>query len=314
MRSSILAAVAWLATIVAPPSAHAFPDRPVRVVIPGEAGGLTDIFARIIQRTIDQQRLLPQPLVIVNMPGAAGAVGIRHVKDAAPDGHTLLLFHVAFLTASAMGVIEFGPDQFVPVSETGGSCLLYAVKSDTPYQSLKEWIDAAKARPNSIRDATNIGAIPHFSSLMLSRAADMRLRYVQAGGGPARLAMVIGGHAEGSIFAVPEYQNFKASGIRALALLAPERDPVVPEVPTARELGLDVVSCVDNWWWMPRGTNPGRVAAIADVLQKVMADPAVRSEFSNRGQRPTFLRGAELTEKIDRTFSLIKETSATISR
>ncbi|MCH7592696.1 MAG: hypothetical protein IH989_07960, partial [Planctomycetes bacterium] len=95
------------------------PARPIRIVVPFAAGGGTDLFARIMEEAIERNRLLPQPLLITNVDGAGGTIGSRRVKNAKPDGYTVLLLHDAIVTARYAGKAPYGPEAFVPVAATG---------------------------------------------------------------------------------------------------------------------------------------------------------------------------------------------------
>ena len=150
-------------------TARNYPQRPVKVVVPfGSAGG-SDIFARLLQSAADKQDLLPVPLVIVNVPGAGGTIGSRRVKNARPDGYTVLLLHDAILTAKYYGTASYGPEAFEPVAGTGDVGLVIVVPedSDSNYQSLDGLMKAVVENPDEVRFSANLGAPVHFTGLML---------------------------------------------------------------------------------------------------------------------------------------------------
>ena len=98
---------------------EAYPARPIKLVVPFGPGGGSDTFGRIIKRGIDEAGLLPQPFVIINRPGGSATIGSRYVRDAKPDGYTLLLLHDAIITAKYSGKVNYGPEAFEPVASTG---------------------------------------------------------------------------------------------------------------------------------------------------------------------------------------------------
>ncbi len=98
-----------------------YPQRPIKLIVPFAAGGGSDTFARILQKAIEEHQLLSQPLVIINVPGAGGTVGSRRVKNARPDGYTLLLLHEGIMTSQAAGLTNFGPEAFQPICGTGST-------------------------------------------------------------------------------------------------------------------------------------------------------------------------------------------------
>ena len=312
--SILLLLTSWLAgcSQTASDAAHSYPQRPIKVVVPFAAGGGSDTFARLLQRASDTENVLPVPLVIVNVPGAGGTIGSRRVKNARPDGYTLLLLHDAILTAQYSGQANYGPEAFEPVAGTGDVGLVIAVPEDSRYQSLDELMAAAKSNPDEIRFSANLGAPVHFTGLMLESAAgggkDVRFRFVQHGGGAKRLAALLGGHADVSGFSVAEYLQYHEGGIRALAYCGEERHPAV-DAPTAIEQGYDVVSRNMQFWWAPKGTDPHRISYLAGVLEQLMNSDEVRQELSRQQIEPVFLTGNALQQEIERRAARIAAVS-----
>ncbi len=282
-----------------------YPQRPIKVIVPFSAGGGSDTFARIIQRVIEDQELLPEPLVIVNVPGAGGTIGSRRVKDARPDGYTLLLLHDGIMTAQHSGQAAYGPEAFEPVAGTGDVGLVIAVTDDSPYQSLEHLMRVVVDEPDTILFSANLGAPVHFAGLMLESAAkeqgEARFRYVQHGGGAKRYGALIGGHAEVSAFSVAEYQQFRESGLRALAYCGIEPHPAV-DATTALSQGFDVVSRNMQFWWAPKGTSSSRIEFVVGVLNQAMKSESVQKQLAELQIDPEVLSGSELqTELADRS-------------
>lgn len=288
--------------------AEKFPTKPIELVIPFASGGGTDVLGRVFQKAIEKH--LPHPLAVVNVPGAAGVLGARKVRDARPDGYTLLLSHATVLTAAATGTATFGPEAFEAIAGTATSSMVVGVSKNSPYNTLRELLEDAKARPNQIRIGTNIGAIVHFAWLKLANAGGgIDFRYIQTGGAAPRLAQLVGGHAEASIFATSEAKPYYDSGdLRILAILSEEREPAFPDVPTAKELGYNDAETAYEWWWFaPRGTPKDRVSYLAGTLKEAMADPELKRIMENQLYLPTFLEGDALDEKILSDFEFLKE-------
>lgn len=277
-----------------------YPTQPIEVVVPFEPGGGTDTFTRILANAIAEQHLLPQPMVIRNVPGAGATIGSRTVKDAKPDGYTLLVLHDALITAkhSQSNPIEYGPESFEVIAGTGDVGLIVAVAEDSKYTSLSQLMEAAKAKPDEIPFSANIGAPVHFAGLMLENASPgSRFRYVQDGGGTERFAALKGGHADVSVFSVAEYLQFRKDGLRALAYCAAERHPHL-DVPTAREQGYDVLCRNMHFWWAPKGTPERRLAVIREALRRVMASREVREHLARLEIEPSFVVGKALREEL----------------
>ena len=276
-----------------------FPIRPIKVIVPFGAGGGSDTFVRILQKAIEEQQLLPQPLVVVNVPGAGGTIGGRQVKDAEPDGYTILCLHDGILTAKHSGAAEFGPEAFEAIAGTGEAGLVIAVAQDAPYADLKQLLDEAAARPDEIVFSANIGAPSHYVGLMLETARPgARFRYTSTGGGAKRFASLIGGHIHVSAFSIAEYMQFQSAGLRALAFCGPTRHPAAADVPTASELGFDVVLSNMQFWWAPKGTPPERTRVIAEALARAMQTEDVRQRLAAIHTDGVFLTGEALSQSL----------------
>lgn len=284
----------------------AFPEKPIKVIVPFGAGGNTDGLARMFQKSLQEEKLLEQPLVIINVPGAGGSIGARRVKDAEPDGYTLLLMHIALLSGEASGLIDFGYKDFEPVAATADSCIVSTVMEDAPWKTLPELLAAAREKPDTIIHGANLGAVNHMAGLMLEEASPgSKFRFVQIGGGAANFKAMKGGHTQVAHFTLAEWASFRAGGVKALAYMYPERHPDVPDLPTAKELGYDIEFCLQNWWFAPKGTPRAAIDHLAAALQKSMASDYVKKIMSERYNAPTFLGPDELAVKLDKDYAMI---------
>ncbi len=300
----------------APEAEQSFPQKPIKVIVPFGAGGGSDTFTRILQKAIAKQDPLKQPLVVINMPGAGGSIGARKVKNARPDGYTILQMHDGILTNKYSGNANFGPESFIPIAGTGQMAHVIAVPNASPYRTLPDLLDAASKQPDEIVFAVGIGAPSHFAGLMLESASpdSAKFRFTQSGGGAKRFASLLGGHSQLTTFSVAEFVEFQASGLRALAILSGERHPKVPNVPTAIEQGVHVRSTNMHFWWAPKGTPPDRVHAIADALQDAMKAPDVVATLSELATEPVVLRGEELVSELsnrERQISAVSQRQTT---
>ena len=304
-RAKLLAAIGTAAVLSGPVAGRAaktpaYPARPIKVYVPFAAGGGSDTWVRVIQKAIADHQLLPEPLAIINLEGAGATIGSRRVKDAPPDGYTILQLHEAIMTAQAMGKVRYGPEAFEPIAATGEVGLLLVVSTESPYRMLGELLAAAKARPETLAYAANLGAPSHYAGLLLEQAyPGAKFRFVNYGGGEARFAALKGGHIQMTLFSVEEYRRYRTIGLRALASFGAERHPALPEVPTAREQGVDVAFSNIDYWWAPKGTPPERIAVIANALEAAMQTPQVQEQLAARHSNPIFLRDEPLRQLIE---------------
>lgn len=286
----------------AAPRADDYPQRPIRVIVPFAAGGGSDTFVRILQHAIEEHSLLPQPVVVINVPGAGGAIGSRQVMESEPDGYTLMCLHESIISARTAGTTDYGPEAFEAIAGTGVVGTVIAVSQDAEYADLKQLLDDAAARPEQVVFSANIGAPSHFAGLMLEGTKPgARFRYTQTGGGAKRFAALAGGHIDVSSFSFAEYMQFRPAGLRALAFCGKSRHPAAPELPTAAEQGFDVISNITQFWWAPRHTSPERINAIADVLQQAMQTPQVQKRLEAIYTDRVFLTGDALQKSLAET-------------
>jgi tripartite-type tricarboxylate transporter receptor subunit TctC len=280
-------------------NADSFPERPIKIIVPTNAGGEVDTLVRIFQRAFQENNLLPVKTVVVNMPGAGGTLGTRKIKDAPADGYTIGVWTPGIVTSKAMGIAKYDHSAFEIIGRTGYSDLGFGVSSKSGLNSVQELIERSKADPNSVQVATNIGLPVHLIPLMFAEGAGIDFKFIQIGGGAKRLSSILGGHTDMAMFSLLAFIQYKSSGIKPLVVLSEERTPLFPDVPTAREVGVDLVMRDTRIWLAPKGTPPERIELIATALRNAMELPEVEKEFKALGIHTTFGDAAELEPFLD---------------
>jgi tripartite-type tricarboxylate transporter receptor subunit TctC len=295
----ILAAAGTVPLGLAGAAAAAYPDKPVRMIIPIAPGGQTDVVGRLLQQTIERRKLLPQPIVVVNNAAAGGTVGTRLVKDSDPDGYTIGMFHMGLLTAPAVGVVDYDHAAFELIGQVGRTQVGLGCLEDSRFKSIQDVLVEARAKPETITVAMNIGLLPHFVPLMFQQDAGVRFRYVQAGGGAVRLKSILGKHTELSLFSGPEFLLFKAQGIRPLIMFSEQRVPELPDVPTAKEAGVPTVFEERVIVFAPKGVPRANLDLVARALRAAMEDPEVDARYKGLGIDGVFIEGPRLKTILD---------------
>jgi len=280
-------------------AAAEYPEKPIRVIVPTQAGGGMDSVARILQRHFDEKGGLGANMVVVNMPGAGGTLGTRSIMEADPDGYTVGFWHEGLITSNAMGVVDYDHSAFEVLGSTGYGLLGFGVGEDSPYETFDDLIEAARANPGDVKAATNVGLPVHFVPLMVADAAGVEFRYVQVGGGAKRFPSVVAGHTDFAIFGVIEFINWGDAGLRPIVLFADERSPLLPDVPTAKEHGVDIEARANRIWLAPKGTPQEALDHITSALREAMADPEVQARFSELGVEPEFVEPEPLIAELD---------------
>jgi tripartite-type tricarboxylate transporter receptor subunit TctC len=316
-RGLLACALATFGLLASPPGARAqgtYPEKPIRVIVPSAAGGSTDLVARILQLTLERIKGLPQPLAVVNNAAAGGVVGTRTIRDAEPDGYTIGVWHMGLLTAPAMGVVDYDHTAFESVAQVGRIQVGLGVREDSRFRSAKDLIEAAKAQPNTVTVATNIGLLPHFVPLMLANEAGVSFRFVQAGGGALRLKSLLGAHTEVTLFSLSELITFKASGVRPLVLFTDKRNPAAPDIPAVTEAGYRTAFDERILVLAPKGTPADRVKVLADAFRAAMDDPDLVKRFGEQGIERAFLTGPALRTALDEANAQVRAVAEEVKR
>lgn len=293
-------------------TAQEFPSKPVEVIVPFKPGGRTDTVARLLGEKIQEEGWLDQPMVIVNTDGGGGQNAVTRMKRGEADGHTTVHWHHQMLISIAMGLGNYGLDDFKSIGYTGGGSPVWAVRADSEFDTLDELVEHLKANPRSMVEAVGIGSIPHFVGAMLADQAGFETRYVTANSGADRLRLLLGGNADIALFAASEYVA-QGDGLKALVYFGKERLPNLPDVPTALELGYDVSWANPNWWLAPAGTPDEAVAKIGEALEKAIADPEIIAYFEENTLQPYWVPGEEAMEDARAQLDALTPVAETIN-
>ena len=187
-----MAGFAAIFAVAAFAAAADYPEKPVRVIVPNKAGGGADIIVRLVSEKLS--KVLGQPVVVQNQPGAATAVGSRAANEADADGYTVLANHEAIITLAAMGRLGFDIEGLDPVAKTGGYANFLVAGAAAPFSTYPEFCAHAAANPGAISAAVQIGALSHFHVISAADACEAELNYVNVtGGGAAFRAALLGG-------------------------------------------------------------------------------------------------------------------------
>jgi tripartite-type tricarboxylate transporter receptor subunit TctC len=260
-----------------------FPSRPITIVNPFPPGGQADLTGRPLAASLE--RILKQPVVLVNKPGAAGAVGMQSVAVAKPDGYTILITVPAISTLPEVDKLFERPptytrDQLAPLALINADPTILVANVEQPWKSVKELLDDAKRRPNEIIfSSSGIYGASHVPMEMLLQAAgNLKMRHLPtAGGGPATTA-VLGNHAQ--VWTSPPgvaSPHIKSGKLRPLAVTGAARHPHFPEVPTLKELGYDVEYYLWIGLFAPAATPAGPMKALREAVRQAVDDPAFKS-------------------------------------
>ena len=260
-------------------SAHAqFPERPVQLMVAFPAGGSTDVGARVVASIAE--KILGKPMVVINRGGAGGQVGWTEFARQKPDG-----YYIGYINLPATNTVvldperkaTFGVDAFHPVINHVLDPGIIWVRADSRFKTVKDLVDEAKAKPNTIRAATTgILSDDHLAMLMLEEAAPGAIfRIVHLAGGADQLKEILGGNIDVAFDNVGSIApRVKSGELRALVVMDHQRSKFMPDVPTSKEVGYPtVISSSTRGIAVPRGTPPAVIKTLETALRKAMEDP-----------------------------------------
>jgi len=236
-----LLSLAFCVLLAASASAQSFPSRPIRMIVPAPPAGITDLSARLVAEGLRVK--FNQSVIVENKPGANGVIGVREVLKAEPDGYTLLV--------GAMGMVVLGYAMEVnppfdalrdlsPIAGTAEYATAMVVNNNTPVNSVKEFIDYAKARPGKLTfGSTGTAALDYLAVELFMKETGTKLVHVPYRGGPAALNDLMGGSIDLLIEVFPVVmEQIKTGLIKGLAVSSPYRLPSLPNVPTFKQAGV----------------------------------------------------------------------------
>ena len=306
------AALAWTAAV------HAFPTKPVRIVVGFPAGGPLDQHARLL--TDKLQAVLGQPVVVDYKAGAGGTVGAQDVMKAPPDGHTLMLANTGVMVINP-GLYSRLPystlKDFVPIARTAMQPLALLVNPNVPAKSLKEFMDYARAKPGQVNfGSAGNGGISHLVPEMFKTATGLFMVHIPYRGSAPAFTDLMGGQVQFMAESIPQAASYHKQGkVRALAVTSKERNPALPEVPTVIESGIKGFEVVGFYGFLaPAGTPKDVVNKLSDAFGQVLQMPDVRNRMVSQGADPAFL-GADdfakfLAAEMPRWADAVKKSGA----
>ena len=258
------------------------------LVVPAAAGGTTDIVARLIAEGMTKE--LGQQFIVDNKGGASGNIGIRTVARAEPDGYTLLLTFSGYqVTNPALfKKLDWDPiESFVPVALTAKSPFLIVARKDLPANTLQEFIAYAKEKPGEVTYASSgQGSLQQIGAEQLQQLTGTKMVHVPyKGAGPAMIDL-LGGVVDIYITSPPSAAgHLKNGGVKGLAMAAPERHPMLPDIPTTAEAGVPGLELV-SWYavYAPAGTPQDIVDKLAGAMEKIATSAGLQAEDPGAGR------------------------------
>ena len=293
--------LAALSLLAAPAAQAAYPEKPVRVVLPFAPGGVADITARIVAEKLSDK--LGQRFLVENQAGAGGITAARTVISSPPDGYTLaLLSNGTAVSVSLFKKLPFDPlKDFSAISSLGTFDFIFATSADAPYKTLADFVSAAKEKPGTLNVGTiNVGSTQNLSAELFKTAAGVDFAIIPYRGTPEIQVGLLQGNVALMIDSYSSMKGNIASGkLRALASSGPKRSEATPDIATVAEggvAGYDVVSW--NALFAPSGTPPEIIKTLNDALKEILADADVKKRMLDLGIEARASTPQEITDRL----------------
>lgn len=310
--SGILCAVALLVSVAPAAQAQGYPKGPINLVIPYAPGDATDLAARPMAEELS--KLLKVPILVINRPGAGGALGTEAVVKASKDGYTLL--YTANATLTFRRVIDPGTTPYDPFKDLVSLGLamripvILAFRSDLPYKNFAEMVEFAKKNPGKVRVGTaGAGTVGDFTIATVNALTGAGITMVPFKGASPAVTDVLGGHIEGVALALGVVSSHMKSGaLRGAAISS--RFPDFPDVPTLPELGYRQ-NIFGLWlgFFAPSGVPAEVVGVLVPAIEKVVKDPAMAARLLSRGLVQEYATPEKLLNEMREEHRTIEEVA-----
>ncbi len=298
IRKAAACAALTLTGLCAALPAWAWPDHPIELIVGFAPGGGTDLTARSLAVFLEKE--LGATVVVQNKPGASSAIALSYVARAKPDGYTLAMTNMPGLVSLPIErKAGFATDDFTYLANLVRDPSAFSVASNSPYQTLESLIAAAREKPGSISyGSTGVGTDDHLALVLFQSLTGTRLNHVPYNGaGPLR-SSVLGGHTVIGGLNLGEVMPYHGKNMRVLAQASDKRSPLGPDVPTFKELGVDLVFASERGIVAPKGLPPEVSDRLRRALGKVAANPHFQAQMKQQFTEMDYVDGPQWQERL----------------
>ena len=304
-RLPLVALTLAAAALAATAGFAAYPERPVKLIVPWAAGGDTDAIFRPFGPQL--QKHLGATIVIANVTGASGTVGAREAKNSPPDGYTLYATHDYIHSTYYTGVSDVSYRDFEPVCTVSATPSVLTASPKTKWTSWQELLADAKARPGQITVGATLGSTSHFFPALIEKSAGVKFKYVSYEGLAPRMNAILGGHIDLTDSNLTQKGKVDAGQLKFLGIGTEKRLPQAPSVPTLKELGVDVVYAVTRGIVVPKGTPADVVEKLEHACAKATAEPKFAEDMAKQGTFVRFMDRKAYAEFLQRNDQLNRD-------
>jgi len=261
-----------------------FPEKPIQMVVGYAAGGDTDMYGRLIAAALEKK--LGQPVVVTNVQGGGGSIGVQQVHDSKPDGYSVLFSHWGSLTNELNGMINYSilDDFEIPAVCLQDTSLMLIGNSKGQYKTARELFDAAKANPDTVKIGMETGTMYHLFWLILQATNDVTFHLIDTGGQPTRVAALMSQQIDAYMHVYPTVQEMIKSGdFINMGTVANERNSLYSDIPTIGEYGIKGLESMGAKYFylaLPKGTPDEIVDVYENALKDIASDEAIQQSMA----------------------------------
>ena len=282
-------------------------NKQVSLIVPYSAGGASDTVARIYASELEQS--LGTSIVVSNVTGASGAIGLEQVRNSNPDGYTIAYMPVESTMLKALGFTDLSTDDFRFIGRAMTIPAAVTVRADAPWDTFEDFVNYAKEHPGEIQVGNSgTGSIWHIAAASIEKECGVQFTHVPFDGAAPAVAALLGGNIQAVTVSPSEVKNNVDSGdFKVLCVLGESRSSVVPDVPTAQELGIDIT--IQGWggFAVPKDTPQ----AVIDILEKAsetaINSDSVKKTLADRGYEHAYLSGSDMDQKASEELAYYRE-------
>ena len=282
-------------------------NKQVSLIVPYSAGGASDTVARIYASELEQS--LGTSIVVSNVTGASGAIGLEQGRNSNPDGYTIAYMPVESTMLKALGFTDLSTDDFRFIGRAMTIPAAVTVRADAPWDTFEDFVNYAKEHPGEIQVGNSgTGSIWHIAAASIEKECGVQFTHVPFDGAAPAVAALLGGNIQAVTVSPSEVKNNVDSGdFKVLCVLGESRSSVVPDVPTAQELGIDIT--IQGWggFAVPKDTPQ----AVIDILEKAsetaINSDSVKKTLADRGYEHAYLSGSDMDQKASEELAYYSE-------
>jgi len=273
-----------------------YPEGEIELVIPFDPGGASDMVSRAVGEELEED--LGVPVTPVNKEGATGTVGMNYVKNSEADGYTIGYVPVELSMVESLDIADITPNDFTMIARSQTIPATITVPEDAPYDTIEEFVDYAKENPGEITFGTSgEGSIWHAAAASLAEEEGLDFNYVPFDGAAGAVKALLGGEVEATSVSPSEIKSaLDSNDVKVLAVMSDEEDPIIPDVPTLKDSGIDVETEAWGGFVVPDNTPDDVVDVLEDSIEKAVDSSTFEELAESQGVNPAFMSSEEFED------------------